>query len=284
VDARIARYADRQHALIRIDQLLALGLSRSAVSKRVARGALFRRHRGVYSAGHAELSREGEFLAAVFAGGEGALLAHEAGAELLALRRYPASLIDVVVPGKRHAPPGTRFHRTTIPPRDRTIHKRIPVTSVPRLCVDLTETLVAIELTNVIHEADFRGWFNLRAFEDAMRRANGRHNLGVLKRAIAYHLDGSAGARSRNEVRFHAMLEQAGVPEPRVNVHVEDIEVDFHWPDRRLVIEIDGEGHGRKRTRREDVLRDRVLKAMGWTVLRFDQDRLDDALDAASGW
>ena len=78
-----------------------------------------------------------------------------------------------------------------------TTHKRIPVTSVPRLCVDLTESLLAIELTNVIHEADFRGWFNLRAVEDAMRRANGRHNLNVLKQAIAYHLDGSAGARSR---------------------------------------------------------------------------------------
>ena len=234
MDLRIAWYTNRQHALIRIDQLRAVGVSTSVVTKRVARGALFRQHRGVYSAGHAELSREGEFLAAVFAGGEGALLGHEAGAELLGLRRYPASVIDVVVPRKRKSPPGVRFHEATIDPRDRTTHKRIPVTSVPRLCVDLTDDLVAIELANVIHEADFHGWFTLSNFEDAIRRANGRHNLTVLKRAIAYHLDGSAGAKSRNEVRFHAMLERAGVPEPRVNVHVEDIEVDFHWPDRRL--------------------------------------------------
>jgi len=265
-------------------ELRAAGLTDSAVSKRVARGVLFRQYRGVYSAGHATLSREGQFLAAVFAGGDGSLLGHAAGAELLALRRYPVTVIDVVVARKRRSPPGTRFHESAIHPRDRTTHKGIPVTSVPRLCVDLTETLVAIELTNVIHEADFRGWFNLDAFEDAMRRANGRHHLGILRRAIAYHLDGSAGAKSRNEVRFFTLLEQAGVPEPRVNVHVEDIQVDFHWPDRRLVIEIDGDHHQRKRTRREDELRDRVLKAMGWTVLRFPEDRLEEALAAASGW
>ena len=281
VDARIARHADRQHALVRIDQLLALGLSRSAVSKRVARGALFRKYRGVYSAGHAHLSREGELLAAVFAGGEGALLGHNAAAELLGVRRYRAPLIDVLVPRKRRSLPGVRFHEATIHARDRTMHKGIPVTSVPRLCVDLTESLVAIELASVIHEADFHGWLTLSAIEDAMRRANGRHHLDVLQRAIAYHLDGSAGARSRNEVRFFTMLEQAGLPEPRVNTEIEDIEVDFHWPDRRLVIEIDGDGHGRTRTRREDVLRDRVLSACGWTVLRFAGDRLDDALEAA---
>jgi hypothetical protein len=226
IETQIAWYANRQHALIRIDQLRALGLSTSAVGKRVARGALFRKYRGVCSAGHASLSRDGEFLAAVFAGGDEALLTGEAGAEILAVRRHRASIIDVLVPRKRRLPPGVRFHEATIHSRDRSAHKRIPVASVPRLCVDLTETLTA----------------------------------------IAYHLSGSAGAKSRNEVKFHAMCEAMGIPEPRVNTHVEDIEVDFHWPDRRLIIEIDGEGHERDRTRREDELRDRVLGAHGWTV------------------
>ena len=65
----IARYAGRQHALIRLDQLHAAGLSDSAVSKRVARGVLFRQYRGVYVVGQATRSRDGEFLASVYAGG-----------------------------------------------------------------------------------------------------------------------------------------------------------------------------------------------------------------------
>jgi len=80
------------------------------------------------------------------------------------------------------------------------------------------------------------------------------------------------------------MLHERGVPEPLVNVHVHGHEVDFRWPDRKLVIEIDGSGHGRQRTRREDDLRDRVLKTHGWVVLRFSEDQLAEALEAASGW
>ena len=284
IDRAIAWYANRQHTLVRIDQLHRIGLSDSAVSKRVNRGSLHRRYPGVYSAGCAALSREGEFLAAVFAGREGALLAHEAGAELLGVRRYPASLIDVVAPKWRRALPGVKFHRArNLHSRDRTTHKRIPVTSVPRLLVDLTDSLQPIELANVIHEAAYKGWFNLAATRDAMARANGRHNLHVLQRALEYHLTGSAGAKSRNEVRFLAMIHDAGIPEPRVNVHVHGFEVDFHWPDRKLVIEIDGPGHDRPRTRREDDLRDRVLEGDGWVVLRFPEDQLSAALAAASG-
>jgi len=134
-----------------------------------------------------------------------------------------------------------------------------------------------------IHEAAYQGRFSLLATNDAIERANGRHNLSRLTRAIEYHLAGSAGTRSRNEVKFLAMLHAAGIPEPRVNMHVEGEEVDFHWPDRRLIIEIDGHGHNRPRTRRDDERRDRVLGLRGWVVLRFGEDELEAALRAVSG-
>ena len=49
------------------------------------------------------LSREGQFLAAVLWAGEGAALSHLAAAELWEVRRYRASLIDVVAPKWRPA-------------------------------------------------------------------------------------------------------------------------------------------------------------------------------------
>ena len=48
-----------------------------------------------------------------------------------------------------------------------------------------------------------------------------------------------------------------------------DEEVDCHWPRSMLVVEVDGPGHSRPATRRDDARRDRKLRAAGYTVLRF---------------
>ena len=47
--------------------------------------------------------------------------------------------------------------------RDVKVHKRIPVTTIPRLLVDLTDEVTKWELANVIHEAAFRDRFDLGA-------------------------------------------------------------------------------------------------------------------------
>jgi very-short-patch-repair endonuclease len=54
-----------------------------------------------------------------------------------------------------------------------------------------------------------------------------------------------------------------------VNEKVAGIEVDFYWPGEDLVVEIDGPGHERPRTKAEDAARDRVLEAAGLTVVRI---------------
>src|SRR3954470_24637919 len=63
VDVFIAAIATRQHGLIALVQLLALGLTRSAVTKRERAGRLHRIHRGVYAVGHPRLSQEGKSMA-----------------------------------------------------------------------------------------------------------------------------------------------------------------------------------------------------------------------------
>ena len=137
----IARLAARQHGLVTLAQLLAAGLDKSAIARRVRAGQLHRVYRGVYAVGHAGLSREGRFLAAVLGAGKGAALSHLAAAELWEVRRYRASLIDVVVPTRRRAD-GVRVHETrTLHPRDVTTYKGIPVTTIARTLVDLSDVL-----------------------------------------------------------------------------------------------------------------------------------------------
>jgi hypothetical protein len=97
-----------------------------------------------------------------------------------------------------------------------------------------------------------------------MARANGHRGIGVLKRALALYAAGSAGTKSRYEDTFLAIAE----PEPLVNMELLGYEVDFHWPEWRLVVEVDGR-HTRPRDLRNDPARDRVLRADGWTVVRL---------------
>ena len=57
---------------------------------------------------------------------------------------------------------------------------------------------------------------------------------------------------------------------PRVNEVVEGLEVGFHWPRARLVVETDGHDHHGTRTAFErDRVRDQRLIAAGWIVRRF---------------
>jgi hypothetical protein len=46
------------------------------------------------------------------------------------------------------------------------------------------------------------------------------------------------------------------------------LEVDFHWPENDLVIEVDGAGHDRPPTRREGAERDARLELAGLEVRR----------------
>ena len=60
------------------------------------------------------------------------------------------------------------------------------------------------------------------------------------------------------------------LPEPLVNTKLNGEEADFHWPAHRLVVEVDGPGHDRPRTQREDARKEAAWKQAGYSVLRLD--------------
>jgi Transcriptional regulator, AbiEi antitoxin/Protein of unknown function (DUF559) len=277
IDEVVARLAARQHGLVTRAQLIAAGLDHKAIERRLAQGRLHRVRRGVYAVGHTGLSREGHFLAAVLWAGEEALLSHLAAAELRKVSRYRTSLIDVVAPKRRMADEGVRLHRTRgLHWRDVTTHKGIPVTSIPRTLVDLADVLTPHQLANVIHEAAFKGLFSEPATRDAMHRANGRHNLHTLDKALALNAGGSAGTKSRNEDAFLSMLKN--LPEPLVNTRLNGEEVDFHWPEHKLAIEVDGPHHGRPRTQHDDARKQAIWQQAGYEVVHIPDHALEKGL------
>jgi hypothetical protein len=214
-EARLADLAGRQFGVVTVAQLRAAGLASDAVTRRVQRGALHRVHPGVYAYGHAALSRDGRWLAAVFAGGDGAVLSHLATATCIVdQRRFRADVPEIIVP-RRHRPvPGIVIHTCRrLDPRDVTTCRGIPTTTIARMLVDLSDSLTSHQLAYLIKEAAYWKRFDLAATRRAMERANGRRNLHVLERAIELYLNGSAGTKSPHEDAFLAVLDGAAFPE-----------------------------------------------------------------------
>jgi len=60
-----------------------------------------------------------------------------------------------------------------------------------------------------------------------------------------------------------------------VNAVVEGYEVDAHWPDARLIVELDGwEFHSDRQSFEKDRERDAVLQSAGWRVVRVTDRQL----------
>jgi very-short-patch-repair endonuclease len=139
-DRLIARIARNQHGVITTAQLFHAGLSQAGITRRVQTGRLHRLHRGVYAVGHTDLSREGTWMAAVLACGEGAALSHESAAHLWKLSPTSPPYSHVTVPdhGGRSKRKGIVLHRsTTLTEKDATIRHNIPVTTPARTRQDM---------------------------------------------------------------------------------------------------------------------------------------------------
>lgn len=243
-------------------------MSKATIAAWVRKGRLHPRYRGVFAYGHPQLSQKGEWMAALLAAGDGAILAGWSAAVLLGTSKRVPREIDVLVPKPRASQPGYRARTCrNLDPRDVVVVDRIPVTTVARMLVDLSDEGDPDDLALLMDEAAFLGKLSLPAIRAAKTRANGRHKLAVLDEAIRLYESGSAGSRSRNEKRFRRLVRGAGLPEPRRNVDVNGFEVDFVWPG--LCVEIDGKGHRRPSTRVDDRIRDAALRAAGYVVLRF---------------
>src|SRR5437763_11063001 len=93
----VAAFAGRNHGVIDRAQLRRIGVGDDTIDRWIAAKRLHPIHRGVYAVGHRRLSREGRYLAAVLACGDGAVLSHRAAAEMWGLLAPGSGQIDVTV-------------------------------------------------------------------------------------------------------------------------------------------------------------------------------------------
>src|SRR5918994_399227 len=85
VEEIVASIAGDAHGVVTRKELLAAQVTPKQIKHRIAKGALIPEYPGVYRAGHAARSRESTYMAAVKAGGEGAVLFNQAAGHHLAI-------------------------------------------------------------------------------------------------------------------------------------------------------------------------------------------------------
>lgn len=282
-DHALAELARRQWGVVARRQLAAVGVSRQAVERRIARRQLVRLHRGVYAVGHARLTPSGFRLAAVLAVPPPAALSHRSAAALHGLRQSSRTRIDVTTTSRRAEDrPGIEVHRTAVlTAADVTVAGGVPVTTVARTLVDLAGVLPQPQLARALDEAELLRSFDLHAIEAAMGRTRGRGGRGHA--ALVAELErlarlGAQPTRSPLEERFEAFLRAHELPPAQLNVHLDGREVDAWWARQQVAVEVDGWAAHRSRAAfQRDRAKGNALTLDGIVLLRFTDADLRDS-------
>lgn len=280
----VAELAVRQHGVVARRQLGELGLGRRAIDHRVETGRLHVIFRGVYAVGHPGLSPDGHRMAAVLAGGEEAVLSHRSAAVLWGIRASGARAHELAVPAPRRSRPRLIQRRCNLASDEVTDVRGTPVTTVPRTLLDLAVVLGRRELRRALHEAEVRRLWDAVSLSTMVERHAGRRGAGVLRALLAEGEIGTRMTRSELEARFLQLVTDTRLPAPRSNLRLplggEAVEVDFAWPEHRLVAELDGHAtHATRAGFERDRQRDRALAATGWRVVRITWRQLRDEPD-----
>lgn len=261
--ARVARKADQQHGRISYDQLRSLGVDRNRITRWLADGRLRRVHHGVYAVGHAARSTDADYMAAVLAGGEGAVLSHRAAAHKLGLLRKRPPRPEITVPTTAHRRrPGIVIHRVgRLPALDTATIDNIAIATVPRVLFDLARTTAPKNLTRLCHEAWVHHGTTPGHVEACIARNPHKPGAQKLRRAL-----GTDVTLSFLEDAFLKLLTTHDLPRPRTNIDVNQDKVDCHWPHHDLTIElVTYRYHATRHAFEEDVARRRRNHHIAYT-------------------
>ncbi len=264
VEATLAEMAARSHGVVTRGQLLMAGVTSDEIHHRLTLGALLREHRGVYRVGHRAPSVEARYLAAVWACGEAAVLSGRAAAHLWGLIKGAAPAPEVTAPAKRRVTGATTHRARSI---ERTTHRGVPITTVPRTLVDLASHPSLDALARACHEAGVLYDTTPRQVDNIL--AKRPRTKGATKLRAILHGDAQA-LLSELELRFRERLTEAGLPLPKTNKKAHGRRVDCRWPDRRLTVELDSYCYHRSRHAWEqDRRREREARARGDEFRRY---------------
>jgi very-short-patch-repair endonuclease len=275
---RIAAIAERQRGRVTRRQLLAAGISKSAIGRMISRGLLHPEHVGVYTVAHRTPVPFGRETGALLACGDRACLSHGSAGAVWGILEPDRGAVEVTIvacDSGRRRPEIEVHHSRDLAARDLRVHNGLPLTSPARTLLDLAGRLDRRSLERALDEAlVVRKIVSRSQILDILGRANGHAGASML-RALMARRRNSAITHSEAERRCLELIRKAGLPEPQTQVTIAGYKVDLLWPDHRVVFEIDGYGfHTSRLAFDRDRRKDAALKAAAYDPNRLSRDQV----------
>jgi very-short-patch-repair endonuclease len=276
MDVHLRKLAARQADIVASWQLLAAGWTEWGIRHGVRKLGWRVIHRGVYALTQAPLTRRQLWIAAILTS-PGSVLSHASAGACWGFRPFEGSYETISRPGNGgpRRMGGVLVLRSATLDGDTTRHDGIPITTAARALLDLGPQLYGKQNRKAFREA-----LRLKATtRDRIRATLTRHPhrpgtpfLGAL--VTRYGTLPYERTRSDAEARALEILHDAKIDPPKVNIEIAGEEADLVWPDRGLIIEIDGPQFHRFKD--EDARKQRIWEGAGYTVRRIPSDRVFD--------
>jgi very-short-patch-repair endonuclease len=288
--------ARRQHGAVTRAQLLEIGVRSVEIGALVRARRLTPRFRGVYVLADAVMTAWATAAAAVLAARPAhdtsvldersaahraevtaAVISQRSAAVLLEYLHGEAGVVELAC---RHVcrRPGLSVRRLRLRDDEVITLRGIPLTSPARTILDLAGVATSRELEQALAAALRRRpgvTDEVHTLLARYPRSPGRRMLAALLAEMERSGAPPLFLRSPAEEMALDLIRRARLPEPRTNVRILGLEVDFVWSALRLVVEVDGRAyHDNPRAFDRDRQRDATLSAAGHHVIRFTYNQL----------
>ncbi|MDE8587022.1 hypothetical protein [Arthrobacter sp. NQ4] len=183
--------------------------------------------------------------------------------------------------------PGVRGHRGQFFDDEIVSHQGLLVTSRTRTWLDCSRKMGIEELTVVADHLiryprpEFEGRFEPYATLEDLAEMLDRHKgtPGIRKARLALDL-ARVGSDSAQETRLRLALEHAGLPEPLLNVPTPLApgvvrQPDLSYPEQKVAVEYDGEGHSAAGQIERDIAREEDFGRGGWILVRISKRHME---------
>lgn len=281
MDGVIEDIACGQHGLFTTQQARSAGATPDMVRHRIRIGRWRQIHSGVFALLGAPLTPLALAHAAVLAAGSDAVASHTTAAALLGIPGFSLEGTPIHVTTRsytrRRRTPAVVHATLRLPVHHQRSTSGVPCTAVAGTLFDLCGEIHPQRAERALDNALARRLVTVpalwRVLDDAAE--HGRAGSAVLRRLLVPRGNRYVAPESELEARFVELARRHGLPQPVRQLDIGNGDswigrVDFAYPTARLIIECDGRiAHTELLDRQADSERDRLLRASGWTVLRF---------------
>lgn len=255
-----------QAGVVSRGQALACGVSARTVSRRVATGAWWPVHPGVYLVAGHRLTDEARVRAAWLWGGEHSTVSGPAAAFWHGMLGRRGFRLDLTMPRASHRqrPHGVFLRRRDLDPEDRTALRGVVVTGC---ALTVLETAPVVARGAQFLDRALQSHIGFPELHEAYCRSAGSRGMGPAGAMLVACADRADSAAERLMLRLLNGAGFAGF----VRAHpFGPFTVDVAFPVSRLAVEVDGWAwHVDTERFTTDRRKGNALVGAGWTLLRF---------------